>query len=42
MICVCASFGKEDGIRDLIVLVPDHCLFILFDINDFKKDFYLS
>ena len=27
-VCVCASFpfGFEDGMLDLIVLIPDHCL----------------
>ena len=31
-LCVCPSFpfGFEDGMRDVIVLIPDHCLSVYF------------
>ena len=29
-VCVCFPFGLAGGMWDLIVLVPDHCLSLLF------------
>ena len=35
--CVCPSFpfGIEGGMRDVIVLIPDHCLSINFSTKSF-------
>ena len=37
-VCVCASFpfSFADGMWDLIVLVPDHCLFTFLSVPHVK------
>ena len=39
-VCVCASFpfGFEGGMWDLIVVVPDHCLFFTSIYSADKKE----
>ena len=42
MFCVCPfPFGFEGGIRDLIVLIPNHCISIYFE-DIFEKAPYMS
>ena len=41
-VCVCVSFPLEldDGMWDLIVSVPDHCLSFYFSIFSFSMSFF--